>query len=1448
MGLSNMEWQSATIFISSTFNDMHAERDYLIKEVFPELTEWCEKRKIRLKDIDLRWGVTEEDSENQATVGKCLRHIDKSRPFFLCFLGQRRGWIPDFVNEINDETKETYPEIKEIEGDKSVTEMEIEHALLSPMYRFFENKEWKCPPTKHTLFFFRDNKYLDELTPFQRKIYTNEYLLDEEKINYADYKLSQFKEAIIEKKKSISEENKNLKEEDKIHVKISNYSGIWNENLELKELSHLKNEESKGRLTNFKVNGKSLKEVIIEQLKEQFTLAFKDNKPTDDFRKDWEKDLEQQDNFCYINKEGFIPRPEFTQKLKNHVLNTEEENRILLISAKAGYGKTMLFADFASKVEEELPNKKLYKRFCGTSDLSSRTFSLWKSIIDEAGIGEENEFYPQNMDDLKRNISDILKIIARDESVIMIDAVNQLSDGLDMLKWLSERVDFEKWDEKIKNNLKIIISVKEDEENTEFNDKLNEIKSKKTISHLELKGLDDNAKKELIVKYLDDYLKELNPEQIDIICKADSSKNPLFLKVLLSELRVFGSFDQLTKGFEEIVESFGDSPISAFKQVLKRLEEDEANTEGDNIVPLIFSLLANARIGLSENELMHTLKSETSLNEKAIQDTVRIILRQVRPFMTRKEGRHDFFYESFKIASQERYGVDKVELNGLLADYFKLKADPNDDFSFKGENIRDFNELPYHLKESEDVQTLKKVLGSYLFIKNKLALSDIYNLIIDYQLFESENDEDPIKLIERALELSSPVLINNKEQLPSQLQGRMNEIDDDIIENLLKDLEENTVEKWLKSKKTVLYSPKSSIIKIIKAGGKISSDIAITKNKRIVIANSEGSLSLYDIENNSLEALEEGNSKIIKIILNEKEDEFLSVNANGMMKIWNISNQSIQKSFSQLYEYLKDSEIQITDAYYSEAYEKIFASSHEGIFSINLKTEELRKEKIESKDYNHILVPRMNEAIFLADDKEVDGWNIYNLIQNFNQHHQHEISSGEAISGSFTTKADTSGDIRFMGLLNRFLVLISENGQMKIWNTLKHSGTGESIDEVFTTSLNDQFAQAITLENKNQVITVSKMGLLSLWNIPKPQNPVFNRDIEDIQTGISSSTAIDYYPEKNWILLGNDNNEISIIDLDKEIQENERVKTESLETTKEEMLTASETKPESIDLTEKRPSSETEISKKHTESVLSIKIHENEMITVSENGEIFIWDLNSEKVKREISNEFRNECVSYDFEQKQIVSCGVQFNKDGTRKYKVSIHKTRNEDTKEIDKGNKKIVDVAQNSAGIVYLEEEHLDMNNNRIALNGKATALSTIYHSPLIFIGYENGKISRYLDELELFDSSMDKAVTKIKTYDKKLFAAYSDGTICIFDFTGNRLKTLKEHNDTITNISIHNNILASVSKDNTLKLWDIDKGECIYTYYLNIFASSVNITNDKLIIGDTLGNINFFSFKNF
>lgn len=37
----SLSWQTVSVFVSSTFNDMHAERDYLMKHVFAVIRKVC---------------------------------------------------------------------------------------------------------------------------------------------------------------------------------------------------------------------------------------------------------------------------------------------------------------------------------------------------------------------------------------------------------------------------------------------------------------------------------------------------------------------------------------------------------------------------------------------------------------------------------------------------------------------------------------------------------------------------------------------------------------------------------------------------------------------------------------------------------------------------------------------------------------------------------------------------------------------------------------------------------------------------------------------------------------------------------------------------------------------------------------------------------------------------------------------------------------------------------------------------------------------------------------------------------------------------------------------------------------------------------------------------------------------------------------------------------------
>jgi len=87
-------WKTVRVFISGTFSYLHAERDYLVRFVFPELRERCARRGLHLVDVDLRWGVTEAESDSGRALEICLDEIENCRPFFIGLLGERYGWGP----------------------------------------------------------------------------------------------------------------------------------------------------------------------------------------------------------------------------------------------------------------------------------------------------------------------------------------------------------------------------------------------------------------------------------------------------------------------------------------------------------------------------------------------------------------------------------------------------------------------------------------------------------------------------------------------------------------------------------------------------------------------------------------------------------------------------------------------------------------------------------------------------------------------------------------------------------------------------------------------------------------------------------------------------------------------------------------------------------------------------------------------------------------------------------------------------------------------------------------------------------------------------------------------------------------------------------------------------------------------------------------------------------
>lgn len=108
------------VFISSTFRDFQEERRLLVNEVFPELRRRARERFVEVVEVDLRWGITQEEAERGETLPICLREIERSRPHFVGMLGERYGWVPE-RGSFSARVLEAHPWLAPHAGSTSVT-------------------------------------------------------------------------------------------------------------------------------------------------------------------------------------------------------------------------------------------------------------------------------------------------------------------------------------------------------------------------------------------------------------------------------------------------------------------------------------------------------------------------------------------------------------------------------------------------------------------------------------------------------------------------------------------------------------------------------------------------------------------------------------------------------------------------------------------------------------------------------------------------------------------------------------------------------------------------------------------------------------------------------------------------------------------------------------------------------------------------------------------------------------------------------------------------------------------------------------------------------------------------------------------------------------------------------------------------------------------------------
>lgn len=522
------------VFISSTFRDMQAERDELVKRIFPQLRKLCEARGVTWGEVDLRWGITDEQASEGKVLPICLDEIKKCRPYFIGLLGERYGWVPDSIpKELIDQE----PWLTEHQ-EHSITEMEIMHGVLNDPEM-----------ASHAFFYFRDPAYLEMLDESVKMDYLeaptpNE--IEQFGIEGATRRASRRREKLATLKTSILESG--------FPVRID-----YQDPVELGEL-------------------------ILQDMTAVIDKLFPEELIPDPL----ERETLEHEAFISKLTEAYIVRESYFKRLDDH---TRGDGLPLVILGESGSGKSALLANWVARYRARNPHAAIIVHFIG----STRDSADWKAMLRRI-MGEIQNHYgipveiPEESGALRSAFSNLLhQVSSKHRLVLILDGLNQLEDrdaALD-LAWLPPR---------IPQNIRLMVS-------TLPGRPLDELE-RRTWPSITVDSINEDERKLLMKTVLAKYRKTLDPSQIDRIAAAPQSSNPLYLRILLEELRLFGIHEELVAQIDTYLE--GTSPETLYEKILERYELDyERDREG--LVRDTMQLLWAGRRGLSETELLDLL-------------------------------------------------------------------------------------------------------------------------------------------------------------------------------------------------------------------------------------------------------------------------------------------------------------------------------------------------------------------------------------------------------------------------------------------------------------------------------------------------------------------------------------------------------------------------------------------------------------------------------------------------------------------------------------------------------------------------------------------------------------------------------------------------------------------------------------------------------------------------
>lgn len=713
------------IFISSTFKDMHSERDYLVKFVFPELREKCIKKGLSLVDVDLRWGVSQEEAEQGKAIEICLDEIENCRPFFIGILGERYGWAPDSY-QVPD--YQQYDWLKKFEKGHSVTALEIYHGVLN-------RKEMR----PRAFFYFRNPGFVTDVPEAKRIDVLVESSESEKKLFHLKEDIKDIF-SVYQIPGHITEnypcQYKGLK------INWQSVKATLGDKLNDEDIAILEEVAGNDNLVDNDEYGRlnEKQQSIVDQYSNVYLYGLEDfgNEVLADIWKAIDEeypDEQTETNPVLIEKSYhnrfmdsrtrmFIGREDIIGKISTYLGDTEIYKPIL-ITGEPGSGKSAVMAVAAKQNTAANKNGSTIIRFIGASpdslDINKLVTGIIREIafnfeltIDEARIEEQHKLYEY--------FREILFTAGETGNLtLFIDALNQLKPVSDpyYLTWLPKY---------LPGNVKIVLSSLEGD----FTDNA----AKYELPFLTVEKLSTENSSEILQNTLGEYRKSLTKHQIEsILTKSDAAK-PLYLKVASEELRVFTNFELINTRIENLPETIPD----LFAQLLERLETDH----NPQLVKDTMCLIECSMYGLLENELLELLKPVD--NEKLPLNIWARLYRNLAPYLSNagdtRVGLFAFFHQQLSYAVRERYLKNKdteKQYFKKLATYglrkYNLKnLDVTNTILFTGIYI-------YKTEEEDKLYNLLRdifITGNESYITYEKIVSELFDWVVNTYNYEGE--------------------------------------------------------------------------------------------------------------------------------------------------------------------------------------------------------------------------------------------------------------------------------------------------------------------------------------------------------------------------------------------------------------------------------------------------------------------------------------------------------------------------------------------------------------------------------------------------------------------------------------------------------------------------------------------------------------------------------------